>query len=111
MSFAISDMVGLTELRHNLSDVVDEIANGGPEKVVIKNNKAAVVIESAARYEEREERLALLEDRLIALELPEMYRQSVEEGKRGELIDLDDLAAEFGFKESDFDLKAMRNEG
>jgi PHD/YefM family antitoxin component YafN of YafNO toxin-antitoxin module len=66
--------------------------------VIIRKGKPSVVVM-------RVEDFQAVQDRLLAMELQEAYRQAKEEEARGELIDLDDLAAEFGFSEKDFSLR------
>ena len=47
----------------------------------------------------------------LARELREAYRQAKEKEQRGELISLDELAAEFGFSEADFPDIKQKPEG
>jgi prevent-host-death family protein len=90
-----TDIIGLTDLRKNLAQIVEDIEETGSQKVIIRKGKPSVVVMSVADFQ-------AVQDRLLAMELQEAYRQTKAEEARGELLDLDDLAAEFGFSEADF---------
>ncbi len=98
------DIIGLTDLRKHLAEIVEDIESTGSQKVVIRKGKPSVVVMSVADFQ-------AIQDRLLAMELQEAYRLAKEEEQRGELIELDDLAAEFGFSETDFPDVAQKPEG
>lgn len=98
------DIIGLTDLRKHLAEIVEDIETTGSQKVVIRKGKPSVVVMSVADFQ-------AVQDRLLAMELQEAYRMAKEEEQRGELIDLENMAAEFGFSESDFPDVAQKPEG
>ncbi len=83
------DIIDLKTMRRNLSQIVDEVRSDHTHKVIIKNNKPAAILVNVADYQ-------ALQNRLLAMELEMGLREMIEEDSRGELVDLDDLAAEFG---------------
>jgi len=89
------DIIGLTHLRKHLAQIAEDIEMTGSQKIVIRKGKPSLVVMRASDFQE-------VQDRLLAMELQEAYRQTKTEEASGELIDLDDLAAEFGFAEADF---------
>jgi|GEM_PF-2346084 len=98
------DIIGLTDLRKNLAQIVEDIEETNSQKVIIRKGKPSVVVMSVADFQETQ-------DRLLAMELKEAYRLAREEEARGELVDLDELAAEFGFSEADFPDITQKPEG
>lgn len=90
------DIIGLTTMRKNLAQIVDEVETDHSQKVIIRNGKPSVMLVSVDDFQD-------MQDQLLALELQLGLRQALEEEKRGELIELDDLAAEFGIDMSQFD--------
>jgi len=83
---------------------VEDIEETNSQKVIIRKGKPSVVVMSVADFQETQ-------DRLLAMELKEAYRLAREEEARGELVDLDELAAEFGFSEADFPDITQKPEG
>jgi hypothetical protein len=55
-------------------------------------------------YQETQDQLQTLQEQLLALELQNSLAAALVEETKGELIELDDLAAEFGFSREDFDV-------
>lgn len=103
--FSLSqDIIGLTDMRRNLAQIIEDVETTGSQKVVIRKGRPAVVVISVREFED-------LQNRLLAMELEEGLRQAREEQKRGELIELDALAAKFGFSEADFPDVMKKPEG
>ena len=98
------DIIGLTDLRKHLAEIVEDIETTGSQKVIIRKGKPSAVIMSVVDFQ-------AVQDRLLAMELQEAYRLAREEEARGELVDLDDLAAKFGFSEADFPDVLQKPEG
>lgn len=90
------DIINLSDMRKNLKQFVDEVETEHNQKVIIRNGKPTAMLLSVDEYQE-------MQDRITALELQLGLRQMLEEHKRGELGELDDLAAEFGIDMSQFD--------
>lgn len=89
------DIIGLTDMRNHLAEIVEDVETTGSQKIIIRKGKPSVVVISVLEFED-------MQNRILAMELERGYSQAREEEKRGELIELDELAAAFGFKESDF---------
>lgn len=98
------DIIGLTDLRKHLAEIVENIETTGSQKIIIRKGKPSVVVMSVADFQ-------AVQERLLAMELQEAYRLTKEEEARGELIELDELAREFGFSEADFPDVAQKPEG
>lgn len=93
------DIIGITDMRKNLTQIVDEVSTEHSQKVIIRNGRPAVMLVNIADYQ-------ALYDRVLAAELEAGLRLALEEEKRGELIDLDSMAAEFGINPSEFEIAA-----
>jgi prevent-host-death family protein len=89
------DIIGLTDFRSNLAEIVDEIMTEHTEKIIVRNGKPAVVVISVADYQ-------AMQNRLLAAELEAGLQAALTEEKRGELLDLDDLITGLGFAPSEF---------
>lgn len=98
------DIIGLTDMRRNLAQIVEDVETTGSQKVVIRKGRPSVVVISVAEFEK-------LQNQVLAIELEESLNQAREEQKRGELIELDVLAAKFGFSEADFPDVMQKPEG
>ena len=100
------DFIPMTKLRSSLGEVVEEIVTKHSHKVIIRNGEPAVVVMGVAEYQQMQDQNQLLRDRLLAVELQDGLMLAKQEEKRGELIELDDLAASFGFDPSEFEIGA-----
>jgi prevent-host-death family protein len=89
------DIIGLTDFRSNLTEIIEEIVTEHTEKVIIRNGKPTVVVISVSDYQ-------ALQDRLLAAELEAGLQAALEEEKRGELIELDAMIRELGFSPTEF---------
>lgn len=99
------DIIGLTKLRNSLADVVDEIVNEHSQKVIIRKGEPVVVMVGVSEYQELQDHLEDLQDQLLALELRKDLEEMLELEAKGQLKNLEDLAAEFGFSKKDFDTR------
>jgi prevent-host-death family protein len=95
LDFSPRDIIGLTDMRRNLAEIIEDVETTGSQKVVIRKGRPSVVVISVAEFED-------LQNRLLAMELEAGLRQAREEQQRGELLELDELAAKFGLGEADF---------
>ncbi len=87
------DILNITEMRKNLPQILDEVAEEHTYKVVLRHGKPAVVMLNIDEFQE-------MQDRLLAMELEMGLREALEEHKRGELVSVDELidemAVEYG---------------
>ena len=95
------DIIGLTKLRNSLADVVDEIVNEHSHKVIIRNGEPVVVMVGVTEYQETQDQLQALQEQLLAMELKNSLAAALVEEAQGELIELDNLAAEFGLNKKE----------
>ena len=89
--FSIRDILDEQNLTRNFDQIFEDVARGVSQKVLLKNNVQVLVITKADNYIEAEQRL-------FALELQQTVEEMKEEYKRGELIDFDELVAEWGIE-------------
>lgn len=90
------DIINLSDMRKNLKRFVDEVGTEHNQKVIIRNGKTTAILMSIDEYQE-------IQDYILALELQLGLFQALEEQKRGELIELDELAARLGIDMNQFD--------
>ena len=91
------DSLDVTEAQQNFTALIEDITTDHRQKVIVCKGKPAVVLINVSDYQ------ALL-DKMLVMELETGYHSMKEAEKRGELIELNDLAATFGFSKSDFTL-------
>lgn len=103
------DIIGLTKLRNSLADVVDEIVNEHSQKVIIRNGEPVVVMVGVTEYQEIQDQLQTLQEQLLTLELRKDLDEMLDLEAKGQLIEMEELAAEFGFSEKDFDTSQAPN--
>lgn len=101
---APQEVIDLETMRHNLDEIVDRVADDHTSVVIDRGDKSVAVLVNLADYQE-------MQERLLAAELQEAVKQAFEEDAHGEMIDLEDFAAELGVELTDNDEDEEEPEG
>lgn len=94
----LQNIHSLTDFRRNASSYIEQIQETKAPLVLTVNGEAAVVVCNAYTFQEMLERLQQLEDELNNVKLDKLreeIQKGIDQADRGELLDGEEVMAEF----------------